>query len=171
VHFISGNAAVRRPVFECLRFDESLLRAEDWAFSLAARARGMTCASWPEMQVREGEDTRFATRVGKEVATGWALAEIKLRASGTRGGGRRVVRVSAGRWKRVPGHRLLFRGWLLWLIAAGWALEGAALAVGAERVRGLAVRLRRAARQSGQVMRQLGLPQPSPAALTRGRVK
>jgi glycosyltransferase involved in cell wall biosynthesis len=170
VHFMSGNAAVRRAVFEGLRFDERLLRAEDWAFSLEARARGFTCSRWEEMRIREGEDERFAARVGKEVATGWAIAEIRLRASGTETGGRRVVRVSAGRWRRMPGHRFLFRAWLLWLIGAGWALEGVASVAGAQRVQGPAVRLRRAAQQSGQVMRRLGMPQPSPAALARGRV-
>ena len=74
VYADTKNLAVRRHVFERVRFDERLPRYEDHQFGFEAEAAGFTMIRCPEMTIEFAPDERLALHAAKMMGTGWARA-------------------------------------------------------------------------------------------------
>ncbi len=70
------NLAVRRIVFERLRFEERYRRVGDTEFGLRAEAMGFRVALAPEMRVDHEHDVAFEIFVAKQICHGWGAARL-----------------------------------------------------------------------------------------------
>jgi hypothetical protein len=166
----TANAAVRRSVFERVRFDVALLRGQDLAFGDEAVAAGFVLRDWPAMQVVIRPDEYLRLRVAKEIMGGWGYAERAIRRAAAQG---RPVRppVAARRLGRLPGVATVFPACLLPCIAAAGVIDCLARLLPLRWLVGPAARLTAIGRRAGRVGRHLGMPPLSPADLARGRVR
>ncbi|HET7738986.1 MAG TPA: glycosyltransferase family A protein [Tepidiformaceae bacterium] len=70
------NLAVRRHVFDRLRFNGNYRRAGDTEFGLVAESLGFRVAYWPRMHIDHDHDTALVTFVAKQISHGWGAQRI-----------------------------------------------------------------------------------------------
>jgi glycosyltransferase involved in cell wall biosynthesis len=70
------NVAVRRSVFERLRFNDQFRRVGDTEFGLLAEAQGFRVAYAPSMRVDHAHDPDLALFVAKQVCHGWGAQRL-----------------------------------------------------------------------------------------------
>lgn len=166
----TANVAVRRRVFDRVRFDIALLRGQDIAFGMDAVMAGFVLVDWPAMRVRIRPDEALRLRVAKEVMGGWGIADRTLRRTRASGGQVRPP-ASARRLRHLPGHQVLAGAGILLLVAAAGTLDLAARFLPLGWLVAPAGRLAAVSRRSGRIARHLGVPPLSPAELARGRMR
>jgi GT2 family glycosyltransferase len=156
------NLAVRRSVFQSLRFNDSVRRAADTEFGLLAEQAGHRVAYWPAMRVDHAHETSLATFVAKQVCHGWGAQRIMREHPGIEwhGGHLKLVARISGYTASIPGQpsagRILGRcsissAKLLQRLLPRLPMRLAALALGA---------LDKSAALAGHLMYEGGSPEP-----------
>lgn len=166
------NLAVRRDVFDSVRFDERLLRFEDHAFGFAAAAAGFRVATWPAMRVRHSTDGRFDRYLAKRLVGGWSRRAAAGRAAPPGGSvpRPRSLAVAARHWYLRMGTRSPWVTSLGWHVAirGGRVLQGALPVVPVPLAGATLAALTWLAVTTGALLHQRGVAQPSVDAVLRG---
>ena len=101
------NLAVRRAVFDRLRFNEAYRRVGDTELGLRAEALGFRVAFAPAMRIRHAHEPALDVLIAKQICHGWGAQRLMHEAPGLpwHGGHLRL----AAKWgpgiRRIPGHR------------------------------------------------------------------
>lgn len=166
------NLAVRRTVFDELRFNEEYRRVGDTEFGLLAEARGFRVAYRPGMRVDHAHDPDLRLFAAKQVCHGWGAQRLMQAHPELRwhGGHLRLVSQVVTRFHALTGFTRPGRWLAAAVIAAVGPLErvvdrlpfrlGAALVTVVDKLGGLA----------GHLMYSPGEPEPSPSELLGRRV-
>lgn len=166
------HLAVRRTVFERLRFDERFRRVGDTALGLHAERLGFRVAYTPSMRVDHHHDRDLRTFAAQQVCHGWGAQRLMLESPGLPWHGGHLGRVArlAPRLARVPAGRLVARTLQQASLSAAGALQWAAptqpFGVAAAA---LAV-IDKAALLAGHLSYRPGDPEPSPSQLLGRRL-
>jgi GT2 family glycosyltransferase len=125
------NLAVRRAVFDRVRFDERYFRVSDTEFGLRAEQMGFRVGYAPAMRVLHDHDEDLRVFAAKQMVHGWGAQRIMRETPGVRwhGGHLRLVARCAGAFERLPARGV-----------AAWSLRRVALA-GAGLLQASAARL------------------------------
>lgn len=167
------NLAVRRGVFERLRFNEAYRRVGDTEFGLRAELLGYRVGYAPGMRVDHAHDEDLRVFVAKQVCHGWGAQRLMRECPGVRwhGGHLRLVGRAAGVFERVPGRGLIA------LVLARGALAGAGgiQALGRRLPLPLAAvaltLLDKLAALAGHILYRPGAPEPSPSGILGRRLE
>jgi hypothetical protein len=166
------NLAVRRGVFDQLRFNEKYRRVGDTEFGLLAEARGFRVAYRPDMRVDHAHDPDLRLFAAKQVCHGWGAQRLMQAHPELRwhGGHLRLVSQVVTRFHALTGLTRPGRWLAAGVIAAAGGLErvaprlplrvSAALVTAVDKLAGLA----------GHLMFKPGQPEPSPSQLLHRRV-
>jgi glycosyltransferase involved in cell wall biosynthesis len=105
------NLAVRRTVFERIRFNDRIRRTGDTEFGLLAEQAGFRVAYWPAMRVDHAHETSLATFVAKQVCHGWGAQRIMREHPNVdwHGGHLKLVARVSRRSAAIPGQPLAGR--------------------------------------------------------------
>lgn len=152
------NLAVRRAVFDGVRFNEDSYRAEDTEFGLAAEAAGFRTAYWGAMLVTHEAEASVRDFVARRIAGGWVLRRLELERAASRGL-RRLVRA---RLARIP---LAGRMAPALLLLSAAALDATARVLPVALGGGIAHLLSRLGTVAGGLRYEAGLPQRWPSEL------
>jgi glycosyltransferase involved in cell wall biosynthesis len=161
------NLAVRREVFESLRFNERYRRVGDTEFGLLAERLGFRVAYSARMAADHAHEPDIPLFAAKQVCHGWGAQRLMYEHPEVRwhGGHLRLVAKWSGRLRRVPGGTWLggalaqtsvAAGRLLQLLAPRLPFPVAVLLLGA---------IDKAAGLAGHLMFAPGEPEPSPSAI------
>lgn len=167
------NMAVRRAVFDRLRFNDAYRRASDTEFGLVAETLGFRVAYWPAMRVDHDHDTTLAIFAAKQACHGWGAQRIMRDCPEIEWHGghlRQVARVS-NLLARVPFRRQLSRGIARGVVLAAKGLDR--LQPGRLPFRAAyagAYCIDKAAAAAGHLMYEAGTPEPSVSDLLRRQV-
>lgn len=119
------NLAVRRQVFETVRFNEDYRRVSDTELGLVAEARGFRVGYAPEMRVDHDHDPDLLVFVAKQVCHGWGAQRLMREHPEVRwhGGHLKLVARVSDRIAPLPGSGAL--AWLCERSALGgaWLLQ------------------------------------------------
>jgi hypothetical protein len=172
VYVDTKNLAVRRAVFDRVRFREELPRYEDHQFGFEAKGAGFRLTRAPKMLIDFEPDESVALHAAKMMGTGWARAftvAARMRAGGKPRGGRRS-KMRARMFSAVSG-----RAWAVTLLArtvllTGRTIDAAAPALPLTVGGWLARRAASLARTTGQAMQAAGFAAPVTGDLLAGRM-
>jgi hypothetical protein len=155
------NLAVRRTVFERLRFNDNYRRVGDTEFGLVAESLGLRVAYWPAMRIQHEHDSDVRLFLAKQVSHGWGAQRLvrehpELRWHG--GHARDAGRVAT--LARLPGARPLVNLLVSALLASSgqmqWQLERSISGPGAIP----SILLDKLAFLAGHLLYETGAPEP-----------
>nr|WP_322795622.1 hypothetical protein [Tepidiforma sp.] len=166
------NLAVRRAVFERLRFDERFRRVGDTAFGLHAERLGCRVAYAPAMRVDHDHDRGLRIFAAQQVCHGWGAQRLMLESPGLpwHGGQLRQVARLAPRISSLPGRPVLAGGLRRASLAAAGALEAAAPRLPFPVAAALLAGIDKTALLAGHLSYRPGDPEPSPSGLLGRRL-
>lgn len=166
------NMAVRRAVFERLRFNGAYRRVGDTEFGLLAEAAGFRVAYEPGMRVQHEHDDDLRVFAAKQVCHGWGAQRLMQQHPEVEwhGGHLKLVarvshRVSSASWLRP------LAGWFMWMavtVANGiqraprWLPDPVAIS--------LLTLVDKAAALGGHLSYRPGEPEPSPSGVLGWRL-
>lgn len=161
------NLAVRRAVFDRLRFNQAYRRVGDTEFGLLAEAQGFRVVYRPGMRVDHAHDPDLRLFAAKQVCHGWGAQRLMQAHPQLRwhGGHLRLVSQVVTRFHTLTGFtrpgRWLARG----TIAAAGPLEGIAGRLPFRVAVALVTAVDKLAGLAGHLMYAPGAPEPSPSEL------
>ncbi len=164
VHIDGKNLAVRREVFQKVRFDPAYLRHEDFLFGRQATDAGFSRAYWTPMRVDHHHDETLRLHLAKQVVDGWAKTAMRQRF----GWQNTVARRKRTQFRGLRGlvvklglQRPVACAWASVALGCGWALERSApplpMAFGFRALLFLIA----LCHGCGAFMQRAGLPQPT----------
>ncbi|MBI2764448.1 MAG: glycosyltransferase [Chloroflexi bacterium] len=161
------NLAVRRAVFDNLRFNDRYRRVGDTEFGLLAEVLGYRVAYCPAMRVEHAHERDLPLFLAKQVCHGWGAQRL-MRAHpeiSWHGGHLKLVAKVSAHPRRLPGRRALGSAGVRVALASGAALQRHATRlppVAAAAALGLLDKL---AALSGHLLFEAGAEEPSPSGL------
>lgn len=166
------NLAVRRQVFETIRFNEDYRRVSDTEFGLVAEARGFRVAYAPAMRVDHDHDPDLQVFVAKQVCHGWGAQRLMREHPEVRwhGGHLKLVARLSDRIAPLPGSRAL--AWLCERLALGgaWLLQRCAGRLPESAGFAWLTALDKLAALAGHFSYRPGAPEPSPSGILGRRL-
>jgi glycosyltransferase involved in cell wall biosynthesis len=166
------NMAVRRQVFEAVRFNEIYRRVSDTEFGLVAEARGFRVGYSPAMRVDHDHDPDLQVFVAKQVCHGWGAQRLMREHPEVRwhGGHLKLVARFSDRIAPLPGSRAL--AWLCERSALGgaWLLQRCAGRLPEAAGFAWLTALDKLAALAGHLSYRPGAPEPSPSGILGRRL-
>jgi len=166
------NLAVRRQVFDTVRFNENYRRVSDTEFGLVAEARGSRVAYAPAMRVDHDHDPDLLVFVAKQVCHGWGAQRLMREHPEVRwhGGHLKLVARLSDRIAPLPGSRA--PAWLCERAALGgaWLLQRAAGRLPEPLGFAWLTALDKLAALAGHFSYRPGAPEPSPSGILGRRL-
>ncbi len=161
------NLAVRREVFERVRFNEAYRRVGDTEFGLRAQAAGFRVGYAPEMRVDHAHDEDLRVFAAKQFCHGWGAQRLMTEAPGLPWRSTQLRFLDRYGWavRRLPGRQLLSRALMQGSVRGGGALDraGERLPWPAAYLAALAVD--KAALLAGHLAYEPGSAEPSPSCV------
>lgn len=161
------NLAVRRQVFERLRFNDHYRRVGDTEFGLVAEAMGYRVSYWPAMRVDHQHEREIAVFLAKQACHGWGAQRLmREHPEVVWHGGHLHLVAKMSRWsRRFPGQSATARALCQLTIRAGRLLDRRAGRL-PESVAVVALAaLDKGAALSGHLMHEAGAEEPAPSSL------
>ncbi|MPZ48597.1 MAG: glycosyltransferase [Dehalococcoidia bacterium] len=120
------NLAVRRSVFDRMRFNDRWRRVGDTEFGLVAEQMGHRVAFWPALRVVREHDAGLCLFLAKQVSHGWGAQRLVRQMPDLRwhSGHPREIAGLASTLAKAPGSRLALSGGLSLILTAGGLLAG-----------------------------------------------
>lgn len=166
------NLAVRRAVFDRLRFNEAYRRVGDTEFGLRAEAAGFRVGYAPAMRVEHAHDEDLRVFAAKQFCHGWGAQRLMTETPGLpwRGAQLRRWERHGGRIRRLPGRRALSRGLARGALLAAGALDRAGERLPWPAAYAAAAAIDKAALLAGHLAFEPGDPEPSPSGVLGRRL-
>ncbi|MCX7618372.1 glycosyltransferase [Tepidiforma sp.] len=166
------NLAVRRGVFERLRFNEAYRRVGDTEFGLRAEAAGFRVGYAPAMRVEHAHDDDLRVFAAKQFCHGWGAQRLMTERPGLPWHGAQLRRWDrhGGRVRRLPGRRALSRALARGALAAAGALERGGERLPWPAASAAMLAIDKAALLAGHLAFEPGDPEPSPSGVLGRRL-
>lgn len=161
------NLAVRREVFDRLRFNEAYRRVGDTEFGLRAAAAGFRVGYAPAMQVDHAHDEALQVFAAKQFCDGWGAQRLMTETPGLpwRGTQLRWWERHGAAIRRLPGRRQLSRALAWGAVAAAGLVDRAGERLPWRAAYGAAVLIDKAALLAGHLAFEPGAAEPSPSGV------
>lgn len=161
------NLAVRRTVFEAIRFNADFRRTGDTEFGLRAELAGFRVAYWPAMRVDHAHDIDLALFAAKQVCHGWGAQRVMRQWPAVRwhGGHLKVVARFARSGAHIPWQGPLGRAIAWGAVTTARGLQHAAGRMPVVVASCLLTVVDKGAALGGHLMYEAGAPEPLPSSL------
>lgn len=163
------NLAVRREVFESLRFNERYRRVGDTEFGLLAEVLGFRVAYSAEMAVDHAHEPDIPLFAAKQVCHGWGAQRLMHEHAEVRWHGGHLLLVArwSGRVRRLPAGKWLGRPLAQTSVCAGRLLQRVAHRLPFPVAVFFLGAIDKAAGLAGHLMFAPGEPEPSPSGIIK----